>query len=248
VQKLYGDILKAGAVLLLSGATTVMAQTASMDLTGTANGNVDYGVFLSPYTGLVNGVPTQIICDDFAHDSYIGETWTANASTVANLGSGVLYGQGNTKLYDEMAYLAYQLLTPPNPNYTNFNTQAAISFAIWDLGDPSGVASFPGGSGYSGFLNDSADSSGVAYWINQAQTNYTTLSNAQLAAVSVYTPITNNPADPIRCSGSICPSSPPQEFLAIHTAETSGIAILAANLLGFAAFAFLFRRRMASGK
>ena len=49
-----------------------------MTLTGLGQGNVMAGVDTSLYAGTINGTPTTIICDDFADDSFMNESWQAN--------------------------------------------------------------------------------------------------------------------------------------------------------------------------
>src|SRR6266481_5274888 len=58
------------------------------------------GVYSSPYTALIDGTPTLIICDDFQTDVSIGDTWTATKTNVASLVNGlstdVKFDTGNT--------------------------------------------------------------------------------------------------------------------------------------------------------
>lgn len=229
------------SVLLLASisAPAAHADTVSMDLTGVGNGASDYGVYLSPYTATVNGVAnTSVICDDFANDSYLGESWTANVSNVASLGN-VLWPSSSPAqqqvLYDEMAYLAYQLGNP-----TNANAQAAISFAIWDLSDSSAVSAWSSAPGYSTFLADSGNSNGVLYWVDQAQNQYGTLSSTQLADVLVYSPDTS---DPITCGTGPCQNTPPQEFLAINPVATPEPGTFVLMLMGLGSLGLMMAVR-----
>src|SRR5271154_5705804 len=45
------------------------------------------GVYVGPYSATVNGQSSQIICDDFADDTYLNESWTANVTSFSNVGS-----------------------------------------------------------------------------------------------------------------------------------------------------------------
>src|ERR1700680_2763448 len=96
----------------LSIASTAKADSVSVTLTG-ASGGVQGGVFTSPYyatVGTTTNVP--IVCDDYAHSVYLGESWTASVSTFANL-SNARFWQGTQAatllLYDEAAYLFNRL-------------------------------------------------------------------------------------------------------------------------------------------
>jgi hypothetical protein len=231
-------------VVLLSCGSSLFAQTATITLTGVGNANVYDNVYVSPYTATVNGVVnTTVICDDFYDETYFNESWTANVSTVASLGS-VLWDPSTSTpaapppltaqqvLYEEMAYLAYALETPG----ITTATQDAISFAIWDLSDPSAVSSYLGSTGLP---------TGTAYWMTQAENNYGTLSEAQLADVLVLTP---NKSDAITCGGGTCPTAPPQEFLEIVTSapEPTTFAELGLDMGGLVFLVVFLRRRISS--
>ena len=45
------------------------------------------GIYVGPYNATVNGQSAQIICDDFADDTYLNQSWTANVTTFSNLTS-----------------------------------------------------------------------------------------------------------------------------------------------------------------
>lgn len=41
--------------------------------------------YVGPYTATINGVSTLIVCDDFADQNSVGESWTATVNTLATL-------------------------------------------------------------------------------------------------------------------------------------------------------------------
>src|ERR1700676_4440951 len=125
------SVKRGGIAVLLTAAAFLCAASAKADsatvtLTG-VNGNYVGNVYTSPYFGTITdnntGVTTTgvpIVCDDFTHNVYMGEQWSANISTFANPTS-LRFSQGTTagqqaatiQLYDEAAYLtdAYILST-----------------------------------------------------------------------------------------------------------------------------------------
>jgi len=98
------------------------------------------------YDGSINGVqvgPGQpggpgMICDDFSHNIYSGESWTANGINASSLASNLgqtLYGatlgfKQALVIYTQVAYLVNQMFTTPN---LTGDKQAAYSEAIWAL-------------------------------------------------------------------------------------------------------------------
>lgn len=215
-------------LLLAAAAVLAFAPSASADsltLTG-AGSNVVDNVYIGPYTATINGVSTPIICDDFADDSFINESWNASVTSLASIttSSGVKWAS-QAGSYDEAAWLTLQLIGAPNKSEA-----AAIQYAIWDLFDPSQVSSYLAGfSGGTNFLNDSTDVNGVQYWLNQAAGS--SLSASQLADFLVYTPTS--------CiSGQCTNGNLPQEFI-VYTPEPSAVLML---LLGLAALLWFKRR------
>lgn len=213
-------------------ATSAFAQV-NMQLTG-VNGNSYGGVYTSPYFATVNGVATTVICDDFGTDSYIGEKWTANVSTVSNpttakfsasnvqqstnpttgfTGLGSLTTQ---QAYDAVASLATQLL-----GVSSSSQQAIIlSYAIWEVFDFSGVESQLGSTN-SVFLAAYADAEAAL------KSSYT---GGEYSNVLIYTSTTGTP----------------QEFISVGTVSTPEApspVILAIDLFALGIIVLLFRRR-----
>jgi hypothetical protein len=211
----------AGCSAALCFATSALA-TVNMELTG-VNGNSYAGVYTSPYSATVNGVATTVICDDFSTESSIGQTWTANVTTVASVVAGTSSAKFSpAQSYDAVANLATQLLS------VSASSQQAVilSFAIWDIFDASGVQSW---------LTSHGDPSGVysaALMAANTALTATTYTAGEYSNVYIY-------------SSTV---GVPQEFIGIgsgsvSTPETSSPVILAVDLLALGIIVWLFRRR-----
>ena len=198
----------------------------NMKLTGVGQGNVMAGVYTSPYTGTIDGTPTTIICDDFADDSFLNESWSANVSTVANLGA-TKWGS-NQQQYDAAAALSIQLLGTSSQIQMGY-----ISYAIWDIFDNAGVQSWLGSSNpiYT-----------TAYNMAQAALSQTYAAGS-FSNVLIYTAI---PGTATGCPGGPCPVNSPQEFLVVKTAEPSAQALFAVYLSSLVGLIFFFRKRVAA--
>lgn len=219
-------------ILVLVAAAAVLAFAPSskadsvMTLTG-AGSNPAFNVYVGPYTATIDGTSTQVICDDFSDESFIGESWNASVTNLATVATGApAFNSGTGGNYSEAAWLTLQLLGAPN------NSEAtAIQYAIWDTFDPSGVSSYLAGfSGGTSFLGDSTDVNGVQYWLNEAAGS--SLSGSQLADFLIYTPQS--------CISGQCltGSGLPQEFI-VYTPEPSTVLML---LMGLASLLWFKRR------
>jgi len=208
-----------------------LADTVTMVLTQPPGGNVDYGIYLSPYYATVIDTTTSpptpttdvpIICDDFSHDTFIGQTWTAttsNGSTITDSTEG--------QEYDAIAYLA--LLLPG----ASFDNQALYSFAIWDIFDDSGVYSWLEGYGATG---NNGFYSHVQTEVNTAEAF---ASVGERSILTIY--------EPTDYSGHGSSGSP-QEFVSVQTPEASSLANLAVDLLLLAGAVFVVRRRQLASR
>jgi hypothetical protein len=214
---------------------------ASMQFTS-AGSNADYGVHIGPYTASINAVSTLVICDDFSDETYVGETWTATLSTYPSL-ANVQFDQGagnttaRTKGYDELAWLAIQLMGSTNTSQTD-----AIQFAIWSVFDPSGVASYLNAVGGHSFDTNSSNANGVQYWLNQAAGQ--TFTAGEFSNVSIYTPNSNYA---MSCSNDRHEACPPQEFITVETPEPGTLAFMGLGLLAMFFAAKTVKRRSNGG-
>jgi len=222
-------------VAVLFFASASLAQTTSVTLTGVGDGATLGDVYVDPYTATVGGVAnTSVICDDWSNNSYVNESWTANVTNVAAVGSSgsPMFGN-NSSLYNEVAWLGSQLLA--NPKNTTMQTE--ISFAIWDLTyganntymDPTNPLTYLSANG------TSSEYAQTLLLISEAEGEGTYNSSG-------WEILTPNSGDPT-CSGSPCPSSPPQEFL-VYTPESSAVILFGADMLGLLGLAIVFRRRL----
>ena len=166
-----------GCALVVLGATiNSSADTITVKLTG-VNGAVQGGAYADPYFGTINNTPAILVCDDFSHETYIGESWTVTASTFANLGS-VRFQQSTPAQtlqdYEEAAYLYDQLLANPLQ-------YGDISFALWSVFTPGAKTS-------SGFTAGSQD------WLTKAQDQ--TFTAGEFSNFIILTPTDPGPDSP----------------------------------------------------
>jgi len=221
-----------GILALLLGmamATLPARADTAITLTGVGAGNVLDGVYTSPYTGTVGGVAnTPVICDDFADDSYIGESWSATVSSVASLAGDVKWASETNaqQNYEIAAWLAEDLLSTSNKTATE-----DISFAIWLVLDPSAVQTY-----LTSTDPDPTTLSAAEGWITTAENAITTedLTAANFANVLVYTPVAGTA---VNCNGGPCPADSPQEFLVVDAPEPGSILLLVLGLVALVAFA-----------
>ena len=136
------------------------AMADQMTLTGVDHGYVMGNVYVDPYQANI-GTQTNVlvICDDFTDDTWVGESWTANVSTVSSLvNQKFTTGQGSSvqQDYDAAAWLSEQLLSPTTAVtsvFTNYTTsadfaelQGDISYAIWTIFDQPAIYGYGGSS------------------------------------------------------------------------------------------------------
>jgi hypothetical protein len=134
------------------------AVTLNFNTVSTSPGLVfDSGYAISPYSGTVAGTTVQLFCDDFNDNINYGQQGVsvystalpaigANASadlqnltrygTASASNAGANYPSG-TQLYDEMAWLATQMLSVSGTS-ASYN-EIAIQEAIWTLTNDSAV-------------------------------------------------------------------------------------------------------------
>jgi hypothetical protein len=142
------------AMLFLS----VAAFSDTLTLTGVGPGNTFSGpgetAYTYPYEFTINGTPgTALLCDDWADNIYVGESWKATLQTGAQAASFNYLGVANpTADYNEAAWLFTQL---------NGSNDASVNAAIWALFDPSVVPYLGNAPGAQTLYNNAANYAGV---------------------------------------------------------------------------------------
>jgi len=219
-------------------STTSITITGVGDSSSVTNSSAGFGVYVDPYTATVGGgAPTSVICDDWSDNTDIGESWTANVSTVASVSSGnmtPLFAPGAAQpvsvltpgqLYDEAAWLGTQLLA----NSNNPTKLAEYSFAIWELTYTyAPTKELPAPTTFLAGSPDASYQSAITGLINQAEA--AVAGGYSGAGWEILTPVTGTPG-------------PPQEFL-VYTPESSSTLMFGADLLGLLGLVLVFRRRM----
>jgi hypothetical protein len=174
------------------------------------------------------------ICDDYADEIYVGETWTATVNSLSTPSAGLKWGtQANYATeYEEAAWLGNQLLnsTPTCPNAGNCDV--AISYAIWGVFYPAALSGLD--------PNDLANANAMT---TDAATAIGLLPAGDLSGFEILTPV----------SGSY-PSGDglPQEFLYFNpdpnpnvgrrVPEAPTAVLLGGGVLGLLALFVAFRR------
>jgi hypothetical protein len=218
----------AAAVVCFAPNALADGGTVTMTLTSAGTNAYDNAVYIGPYYAQIGGssTTTPVICDDYVDDSYVPESWNAtetNEASVSTATTPLKYGDNQT-LYNELAYLATQLMA----NQGNTATIDAIQFAIWDLG----YEDLNGGAG----ITNLPLPTGTTNWINAAEANSgTTYGNVDIYSFSSCNSQVSSP-----CSNS----NPPQEFMVVTTPEPSTILML---VLGLGGLFFVWRRQRNTG-
>jgi hypothetical protein len=136
---------------LLCLCAELNANTVSMIFDG-ASGATDFGSYVGPYYGRMNGQPLDIFCVDFANEVTPGQQWDANLTAITP-GSDLAdarYGRvpEAVDLYEQAAWLIMQFATQPQSEY------ADIQASIWKL------------------FNSDAPEPGSPAWLTRARNNY----------------------------------------------------------------------------
>jgi hypothetical protein len=242
-----------GAVIFMCCAPGAFADVFT--LTGVTPSAQMGGVYTSPYiasiqTGSTTQTGVNVICDDFSHEVWIGESWTVTATALSQL---PLLGSSSPVLWDTSAtapkqvtdYLTAAILAEELLSFNPSSQQAEdLSFAMWDVFTP----------GASNGLADNALITGAGGYLPTAQA----LAAADIAnaggnleaALSPFSNVTIYTANP-KSGGAViaCPSgvtcNAPQEFITVTMAEPPSPALLGLDLLAVAGLIFIPRRRFA---
>jgi hypothetical protein len=238
------------AVIFMCCATGAVAAD-SFTLTGVTPGGANMGgVFTSPYVATISGVGSgiNVICDDYADEVYLNETWNVvatNLSSLSTTGSGdgtLRWDPGNSAAtqvsdYVTVAILGAELLS------INSNTQQAedLSFAIWDVFYPTASAGLGDASNIASDL--SAAQNMASADLKAAGNNIAAaLSLDNISNVTIYTANPDSGGAVTSCtSGSTCGA--PQEFVTVSMAEPSLPALLGVDFLGVGGLILFVRRR-----
>jgi hypothetical protein len=239
-------------VLLFSVVGLGLARAAPCDplnpsnnfcLTGVGNGaNLD-GIYVSPYTAIVNNVQTSVICDDFYNDVEMGESWSVSPAGGETVGSAATIGLFASKPnalvgYEEVAYLSQQLIqlmqNPSSLTPIQFQQQQdLLSYSIWAVFDPADVKAW-----LSPYTNPALNM-GVTWATVSGELGSITSTDlaGDFSNVRIYTPSVPGT--------QTCPScGAAQEFVVVTTPEAPTVANLAVDFLAFGALLFVFRRNL----
>ena len=246
------------AALILLTPLAAEPPTVTFALNSPGSGANLAGVYTSPYTGTINGGPTtNVICDDFADESYVPETWTAYQTSLSSLTSSAdpylnwqtsTFSQASsltqTQDYQVAAILAIKILQAS----TGSTQQKDLSFALWALFDPygNGNPSDPGALGQLSAYGDTSDINAAIADLNAAIGDLTTGINGQSVSsylsnynVTIYS-WDKAAGAPTGACGGPCPA--PQEFITVTAPEASTPVVLAADLLGLGIIGLLRKR------
>jgi len=248
------------ALLLFASA----GLAAPQDTITFAGGGINPGVgpaLVNPYYAYINGSSSlsEVICDDFSNEVYVGESWTAYVTPMSSLtsttvGPPPMFGATPStplagtpsvpaltqqQLYDALAYLGNNILASAG----NIPALTADTYAIWELTCATGIGSCAGQP--FGYLPGAT--------LTAAQNKLTAaLANDTPSQGVGWEILTADMSDPVTCKGSGCPSpnnaaalGVPQEFL-VRTPESSSGILLGSDILGVLALAFFFRKRLFS--
>jgi hypothetical protein len=253
--KLGGKI--AGGVAFLCLASGAFAQTVQFTITGgnapSGTWGIMGGTYTSPYTGYLNnnsGNALAIICDDFADEVYLGESWTALATNVADINSSttnqLYFDQGDVTLQQQQymvaSYLAEQLLTADAVNPGDQTTVGELSFALWGVFDPT-LLTAANPAGLTGTLSTGQLGAAIGYLDNAESAVSAAISGeGQSAYLSTFANVELYSATTNGTTAEAENPSRPQEFIVVNMPEPSAPSLILIDLLGAAGLVFFARR------
>lgn len=149
-------------------STNLFAASVEMTFDG-VNGAEMFGVYLSPYSGTMDGTPVELFCVDFANEVQFGEQWDANLTTIApgaDLSETRWGGEPDAlTLYEEAAWLSLQFASQPVSQYGD------IQATMWQL------------------FYDGAPTPSSSSWLEMAQVNYASADYGDFAIVTNTGPV-----------------------------------------------------------
>lgn len=251
-KALYIAVVALVLVVLAASPLAAQPPTTTFLLNGIGSGANLAGVYTSPYTGQVNAgsSPTiPVICDDFSHDTYNPEEWTAYVTPLSTLVSGQTDAYLQWKksatttsvpLDQATAYTVAAVLANDILGSTAI-TQEEYSFALWGLFDADAFSQLSAYYGSSNIYLSQAQqylNSAVDYVLN----NNLTPSNYANVTIYSYDPSGMIP----KCGANLtstCATLPPQEFLTVSMAEPAAPVLLIVDLLAVVSLVCFVRRR-----
>jgi hypothetical protein len=250
MQNRLAEPLRAFGILICFAAGA-FSQTSYFQLTGVQGATLPIGgVYTSPYYATV-GTTTNVavICDDFADDTYLNESWTAfttdlsqvGASSVLKWGNGggaasIGLGLGRDEAYTVAAYLSQQILSAVGGS----KNQQDLSYALWGLFDVDAFTYLTNnGLGPDRTAALTAISTAITYVVTHGL-NTGNFSAQTGANVTIYSYDTG-----AMCGAGHCPTEPPQEFIRVSMPEPSYLTMLGVDLLTMVGLIVTFRRRIA---
>lgn len=223
-----------GTLLLFSFGA--LGDTVNMKLVTTNAKYVMGGVYTSPYGVSIDGGPTTLmICDDFLTNTSVGQTWSSQVTTLADLQAGT-NPVGTPKFANDLRdYATAAVLAAQLMGLGNFSNATAgeLSYAIWGVFDPDLLTNNPAsGVGHLTATQLAAAKTFLAsaQAVVDAATVGGVIDLSKIPSMTIYTP------DPLGAS---------QEFLRVSMTEPSFIAMLCVDLVGIVAFVLFLRRRTA---
>lgn len=252
--KIKGRI--AGGVFFFCLASSALAQTVvQFGITGGGSPGGTYGVmggtYTSPYTGSINsGSPVAIICDDFADEVYVPESWTALGTNLAGINStttdNLYFDQNNVpqqqQAYEVAAYLAEELLTADAVNPGDQTTVGELSFALWGVFDPT-LLTAGNPAGLTGTVSSGQLGAAITYLTNAENAVNTAISNeGQSTYLSTFSNVDIYSATTNKTSAEVENPTRPQEFIVVNMPEPSAPSLILIDLLGVAGLVFFARR------
>ena len=153
--------------LLIFSSSWALADTITLGNVDNSTNPVADGVYVGPYAGTWNGSPVQMVCDDYSHEVFVGETWQAHASTFADLSHTRFWDSAHAaqslQKYEMAAFLTAQIFLNPRSAWGD------ISFAIWRI-----------------FTGSTPNFGNSDYWINFAASQ--NFSNYDFSSFRILTP------------------------------------------------------------
>ena len=199
------------SLLLVGTLTLVFAVPAAADsvtLTG-VSGNVQGGVYTSPYFLSINGGPdVAVMCVDFDHHVTVGESWDATLTSMTGDLSNTRLGASGFATYREEAWLYQQFLN-------GAASSGDINYAVWALTAPDAMTS----AGWS---------VGAQNWFNLATTTDLTGFDSTMVKFTIITPNDLSGEGPQEFLSTA---------VVVPTPEPGGLFLLGGGMLGLAGFA-----------